>query len=180
MYRLSLQPLLLQPPIDLLPLHMPSGQPTRTPGTPVGELLARRPLHAVPSAHGLSLPKGPLCRWTCSAQTRTVMPRVWRCRPRLLLHSISLTKSQSHRLHPTFDFQLLLLSLLRRAYAYIGWTLAIRLISIFASMWYRILPLARVPRNRALGPRLVLAPSYWCARVFAAAGASDSNQSASA
>ena len=43
MHRLSLQPVLLEPPIDLFLLHMPQGQPTRIPGTPVGELLARRP-----------------------------------------------------------------------------------------------------------------------------------------
>ena len=49
MYCLSLQPVLLEPPIDLVPSHMPSGQPTRTPGTPVGELLARRPLQTVQS-----------------------------------------------------------------------------------------------------------------------------------
>ena len=32
----------LEPPIDLFRRHMPSDKPTRQPGTPVGELLARR------------------------------------------------------------------------------------------------------------------------------------------
>ena len=33
----------LEPPIDLFRRHMPSDKPSRQPGTPVGELLARRP-----------------------------------------------------------------------------------------------------------------------------------------
>ena len=40
---------MLEPPTNLVPLHLPTGQPTRSPGTPVGELLARRPLESVQS-----------------------------------------------------------------------------------------------------------------------------------
>ena len=80
MHRLSLQPVLLEPPIDLFPLHMPSGQPTRTPGTPVGELLARRPLQTIPPesrpepSKRPSLPIDMLCSDSGSDATSIEMP----------------------------------------------------------------------------------------------------------
>ena len=178
MYRLFIQPVLLEPPIDLSPIHMPPGQPTRSPGTPVGELLARRPLQTTPPesrpkpSKRRSLPFDIFCSESDSDATSTEMPAS---------RATSVQKpDEKPKPSAAPHLRLSVDAPQPRAEALPRWILATRLISIFAGIWYRTLPLARVPRNRTLGLRLVPAPSYWCARVFGAVGASASNQSASA